>query len=341
MPKARADDVTAGGLLADRRAEILVRLEARLRDSRSLLGQDPAVLPECLARADAILTATVTDLARSAPPVQQQPQQPEPPAGGTGVLMDVVLAELLRVAAEQPQLVPDLAAVLTVLHRNLASQVHAIGDSYDTSILRTADEARRRERRQLAREVHDELGHELSIAMHQLELGELYEAADDRAAAAKRISGAREHLASALSIVRQLITEFSDGPAALDLEQEIVAFADTAGAWRTVVHVKVTGNQRLVPDRHRKELFLILREALLNVFAHAAAEKAVVLVDITSETITASVEDNGIGFDPARAAARQGFGLVSMRERAGSLSGSCVVTATATGSRVDVELPLP
>ncbi|PSL57242.1 histidine kinase-like protein [Saccharothrix carnea] len=341
MPKARADDVTAGGLLADRRAEILVRLEARLRDSGSLLGKDPAVLPECLARADAILTATVTDLARSAPPVQQQPQQPVTPPGGTGVLMDVVLAELLRVAAEQPQLVPDLAAVLTVLHRNLASQVHAIGDSYDTSILRTADEARRRERRQLAREVHDQLGHELSIAMHQLELVELYEAADDRAAAAKRISGAREHLSAALSIVRQLITEFSDGPAALDLEQEIVAFADTAGAWRTVVHVKVTGNQRLVPDRHRKELFLILREALLNVFAHAAAEKAVVLVDITSETITASVEDDGIGFDPARAAARQGFGLVSMRERAGSLGGSCVVTATATGSRVDVELPLP
>jgi signal transduction histidine kinase len=189
--------------------------------------------------------------------------------------------------------------------------------------------------------VHDQLGHELSIALHQLELGELYGAADDRAAAAKRISGAREHLSAALTIVRQLITEFSDGPAALDLEQEIVAFADTAGAWRTVVHVKVTGNQRLVPDRHRKELFLILREALLNVFAHAAAEKAVVLVDITSERITASVEDDGIGFDPARAAARQGFGLVSMRERAGSLGGGCVVTATATGSRVDVELPLP
>jgi hypothetical protein len=108
MPEARADDLTAGGLLADRRAEILTRLEARLRESGSLLGKDPAVLPECLARADAILTATVTDLARPAPPVQ--PQEQSTPPGGTGVLMDVVLAELLRFAAEQPRLVPDLAA---------------------------------------------------------------------------------------------------------------------------------------------------------------------------------------------------------------------------------------
>jgi len=329
--------VSVGGLLDSRRAEILRTLESRLRDTGSSLGKDPAVLPECIARADAILRATVTDLERAEEP------PPEPvgatPPGGAGVLMDVVVAELVQLAAERPETLPELSAALAALHRNLASPVRVAGDSYDIFILRTADEARKRERRQLAREVHDELGHELSIAMHQLELGELYGLADE--ASAERVSSAREHLASAISIVRRLIVEFADGPATVDLEKEIAAFADTAGSGRTVVHVKVTGNQRMVPDRHRNELFLIVREALLNVFAHAGARKAVVLVDISTQSITARVEDDGGGFDPERAAARRGFGMVSMGERAASLGGTLEFTSSPGRTLVDVELPLP
>ena len=214
--------------------------------------------------------------------------------------------------------------------------------------MRSAEDARRRERRQLAREVHDELGHELSIAMRQLELSELY-APGDPQAATERVSGAREHLASALGTVRRLIADFSERPT-MDLEKEIVSFADMAGALRTTVHVRVTGNQLLIPEGHRRELFLIVREALLNVFAHARAKVAMVIIDVTSEAITALVEDDGRGLGTAGAGdgtGRRGFGLTSMRERAGTLGGEVTVsgasksTYTSTGTRVDIRLPLP
>jgi signal transduction histidine kinase len=334
----RVDEVSAAGLLESRRAEILRHLERRLRETGNRLGKDPVVLPTCIARADAILTATVSELDGAGPEVAQV-AEPAAGIGGTGLLMDVVLDELLRVGAERPERVGELSAVLTSLHRNLASQVHASGDSFDSYILRTADEARRKERRHLAQEVHDELGHELSIAKHQLELSELYQATN-QLAAADRVTSAREHLDSAMSIVRRLIVEFAETRSGMDLEKEIVSFADAAGGRHTAVHVRV-GNQLLMPDSHRHQLFLIVREALLNVFAHAGADKAIVLVDTTTEAVTVVVEDNGDGFDPTESADRRGFGLVSMRERAQSLGGEAVVSSSSAGTRVEVWLPLP
>jgi signal transduction histidine kinase len=365
-------EVSVSELLGSRRGDILRHLEHRLRATGSSLGKDPAVLPACIERADALLTATLMELDSTRPARRPDPGAgrtdpavraegadhadpgdgdpgdagpgdagPGVPPGGAGLLMDVVLKELLHVVVEQPELMPEVSAALIVLHRNLASQGQPPGDSYDAYIVRSAEDARRRERRQLAREVHDELGHELSIAMRQLELSELYGPVDPQAAVA-RIGGAREHLASALGIVRRMIAEFSERPS-VDLEKEIVSFADMAGALRTTVHVRVTGNQLLIPGGHRHELFLIVREALLNVFAHAQARTATVMIDITSEAITATVADDGKGMTTAEAGGtrRRGFGLTSMRERAGSLGGTVTVAGSSAGTRVDIWLPLP
>ncbi|MFC4032358.1 sensor histidine kinase [Streptomyces polygonati] len=357
--------LSVGELLGSRRGAILEHLEHRLRDTGSSLGKDPAVLPACIARADALLTATMLELDQLQRPVAPSDQAPaadgtsqgDTPPGGSGLLMDVVLKELLYLAVEQPELLPEVSVALTVLHANLTSSRQSPGDSYDAYILRSAEEARRRERRHMAQEVHDELGHELSIALHQLELSELYrEQAPETAVA--RVGTAREHLSSALAIVRRLIVEFAERPS-VDLTKEIVSFADAAGALRTAVHVRVTGNQLLIPGGHRHELFLIIREALLNVFAHAAAERAIVFVDVTSEGITAVVEDDGVGFSPARGDAsgsgatgasadaggardgrRRGFGLTSMRERAMSLGGTVTIEGSDEGTRVEIRLPL-
>lgn len=338
-----------GGLLESRRLEILRHLEDRLRVDGSLISKDAAVLPECLARADAIITASVDELNRSTDSgADSQPPAPDggDPPGGSDVLMGVVVRELLRVAVDRPELVPDVLLAFTTVHRNLTSQVFASGDSYDTYILRTADEARRTERRELAREVHDELGHELSIAMYQLELGELY-LNQDQAASAERFSRVRGHLGSAMLIVRRLISEFSETPVPEDLQREILSFVDKAGAGRSQVQVTVTGNQLLVPGGHRRQLFLIVREALLNVFTHANAERAVVRIGITSAEITASVQDNGHGFavvagaDVTPGRGRRGFGLISMQERADSLGGSATISQSPAGTQVEVRIPLP
>ncbi|MBM9506345.1 sensor histidine kinase [Actinacidiphila acididurans] len=386
-------EISVSAVLDARRPDILRALERRLRETGSALGSDPSVLPACMERADELLAATVRELdegydrggeaglgrvpSSSYGPVgaggaadpadlvdradavatPEERDEPDGTPGRGGLLMDIVLKELLPLAVRRPELVPEIGRALTVLHRNLAADGRPPGDSYDAYIVRSAQDARQRERRRLAREVHDELGHELSIALRQLELSELYRDGDPQAAA-ERVGGAREHLASALLIARRLIAEFSEPPS-VDLEKEIVSFADSAGAGRTAVHVRVAGSQLLIPDGHRRELFLIVREALRNVFAHAAAEAATVRVDITSEAITAVVADDGRGIAPggpgqgagsgsepgSGSGGRRGFGLTSMRERAAALGGTVTVSGpvppAGAGTRVEIRLPLP
>ena len=79
MRELTSEEVSAGGLLAARRRDILRHLESRLRDTGNSLGQDPAVLPECLARADAVLARTESDLIDPAPP-----ERAGLPPGGAG-----------------------------------------------------------------------------------------------------------------------------------------------------------------------------------------------------------------------------------------------------------------
>jgi signal transduction histidine kinase len=330
-------------LLESRRPEILRDLERRLHGSGSRLARDPAVLPECIARADAILASAVDELHGQGPAaaVEVAPAGEQAP-GGTGLLMDVVTRELLRAAAGRPEALPDVSVALNTVHRSLLAEATAEGDSYDLFILRTADEARRRERRQLAREIHDELGHQLSIVLHQLELSALHrESAPEKAA--DRVDRAREHVAEAIGVARRLITDFAEPRLPVDLHEEIVTFAGAASAGRVDLDVRVSGPQQDVPDRHRHELLLIIREALVNVFTHAGASTVSVFVDIMPGCVLAAVKDDGVGFLPGAppGPGRRGFGTVSMRERAAGLGGTLAITSRpGGGTLVEARLPL-
>jgi signal transduction histidine kinase len=89
------------------------------------------------------------------------------------------------------------------------------------------------------------------------------------------------------------------------------------------------------------ELYRIVQEALNNAVRHARAESVAVDVDATDGTVTITVRDDGVGFDPAARAIRERrLGLTSMRERAESLGGTLTIeTAPRSGTTVRVEVP--
>lgn len=339
--------LSPAALLESRRGEILEHLRRRLQDTGNLLAKDPAVLPECIARADAILTAAIAEMdgeyERSQAAGQDLASGQQAVLGGTGLLLDSVQHELLNAAADDPgTLAGVVSAALSFLHRSLASATFTAADSYDLFILRAAEEARRRERRQLAREIHDQLGHQLSVALHHLELGALYRE-DDPAKSADRVDRAREHVTEAIRIARRLITDFGDAKPPIDLRAEIAAFADSASTGGVAVDVRVNGNGFELPDRHRHELLLMVREALVNVFTHAEASTVSVVLDIGSSVMQAVITDDGVGFQPDASprSGRRGFGMVSMRERAAALGGSVRITSQPNrGTTVAVWLPL-
>jgi signal transduction histidine kinase len=88
----------------------------------------------------------------------------------------------------------------------------------------------------------------------------------------------------------------------------------------------------------RDELFLVLREAVLNAVRHSGAHRIAVLVSVSGGRVQAEVADDGRGLarNPS-----PGTGLSSMRERVATLGGTLTLGGgPQRGTRVKVQVPL-
>jgi signal transduction histidine kinase len=96
------------------------------------------------------------------------------------------------------------------------------------------------------------------------------------------------------------------------------------------------------PPSTEDALFRIAQEALTNVARHAQATQTVVSVETTGDRLHLVIADDGIGFDPAQVnvvAAGQGWGLISMTERAEAIGGLCrIESSPQRGTQVIVEV---
>jgi signal transduction histidine kinase len=88
----------------------------------------------------------------------------------------------------------------------------------------------------------------------------------------------------------------------------------------------------------RRQVFLIFKECLHNVIRHAHCTHVEIGLNVDSDRLVVQVRDNGGGFESA--AASNGHGLVSMRDRAQRLGGTIVIAADGRGTAVTLEIPL-
>ncbi|HET7567779.1 MAG TPA: GAF domain-containing protein [Gaiellaceae bacterium] len=195
------------------------------------------------------------------------------------------------------------------------------------------------ERRRLARELHDETGQALTSIL--LGLGMIEEAAiSDRTKQA--VDDVRDLVRATLQDVRQLAVELR--PKALDdfglvaaLERLTESFREQTGIG--VEFVPALPGGRLPPEIETA-LYRIVQESLTNVVKHARASKVSVVLTRKDDSVSVIVEDDGIGFEPARTR-DGGLGLVGMRERVGLLGGRLTVESRpGAGTTFVAEVPL-
>ncbi|MBM4423722.1 MAG: GAF domain-containing protein [Chloroflexi bacterium] len=113
----------------------------------------------------------------------------------------------------------------------------------------------------------------------------------------------------------------------------------------TELTIDIRGDFAIVPPRARRSLYRIAQEALSNVARHAAAPHCAVCVDVADGEAMLAVRDDGRGFDPATAMAREfnreRFGLRGIHERVASLGGSAeVMSRPGLGTTLLVRLPV-
>ena len=251
-------------------------------------------------------------------------------ADGTPMILEMDLDITERRRAEQ---------ALQDAHKDLAeraAQLRALAGELTLS--------EQRERRRLARVLHDHLQQLLVAAKYRT--AALGQAGDEpsRAVAAE----VERLLDTSISAARTLTAELS--PPVLQ-ESGLPAALAWLARWMTERHglrVTMTIEEGLPPlaEDVRVLLFESVRELLFNAAKHAGAGLADVTVRrTTDENLRITVSDEGPGFDPATLGrggdAARGFGLFSIRERLGLLGGSMEIDSAPGGSsRFTLTAPL-
>ncbi|MFT4257683.1 MAG: sensor histidine kinase [Pseudoxanthomonas sp.] len=220
----------------------------------------------------------------------------------------------------------------TTLVIGLLVYVDRSNERRDTALRLSHDEVRRlaatAERERIGRDLHDLLGHTLSLITLKLELARKLSERDP-AASRREMAEAERVAREALAEVRSAVT----GIRAADLAAELASAKLLLES--SQVQLEYTAPPSLPPDTERA-LALVLREAVTNIARHARATQARVAFSRRGDAVELRIEDNGRG-----GIAGDGNGLSGMRERIAALGGTLSIESPkGQGTRLLARAPL-
>ena len=183
------------------------------------------------------------------------------------------------------------------------------------------------ERERIARDLHDVLGHTLSVIILKSELaGKLMDRDPQRAG--NEIREVEQISRQALSEVRDAIRGYRTQGLVAELAQA-KSTLETAG-----VAVKCDAVKVALPALQESVLSMAVREAVTNVVRHAQARNCSLRLEQQNGSCRLEIEDDGRG-----GSLDEGDGLRGMRERAEMLGGTLTCDSQA-GTRLTITLPL-
>ena len=194
-------------------------------------------------------------------------------------------------------------------------------------------------RARIARDLHDEIGSNLSSIALLSQLG--IEAGPDAAAAQAELEEIRRVAAQTADSMHDIVWLISPGTkTAGDLASRLRATAGLllAGLEWSVEVEGLTAGSRL-PIATQRDLFLIYKEALHNILRHSGARRVVVVLSQSGRVLTLRISDDGHGFDPATVG--RGHGLENMQRRATACRGRFQLdSARPCGTVLTLTIPL-
>jgi signal transduction histidine kinase len=212
-------------------------------------------------------------------------------------------------------------------------------------------DAYEKERRRLAQDLHDEIGHDLIVLKLYTEVIALDLRKGDIGQLRRKLKESVTLIKHALKSVRHLT--FDLGPAIWNQQGFVPAvklyvrqFAKRTGINARLDAVRLRAK---LPMGYETALYKVLQGALSNVVAHADAQRVRITLTSGQDSVTMKIEDDGRGFNVGRTlrAAPNSFGLRAMRERVELLGGSIHFAsrparrrADCHGSTIELHLPL-
>jgi len=204
-----------------------------------------------------------------------------------------------------------------------------------------------RERKSIARDLHDDLGQVLTSLKIDISIIERQvrgsENANNSESISEDLSAMSETLGQASERLHRFVSKLR--PEILDNLGLI-----TALEWQTEEFFKLHQieceficelDRLTVHDDIAIAIYRIVQECLTNISRHSKARNAKVKVEIVDNTLIVEVSDNGIGISNKVLASTNRFGLLGVRERASALNGSIQVESTlGDGTTVRATIPI-
>ena len=227
------------------------------------------------------------------------------------------------------------------MNRELRNRVSQLDESRRVIELRTLElqklyarllQIQDEERRRLARELHDDLGQQLTAIKMML----------GKASGTEEV---REMTDAAISTVRNL--SYLLHPPLLDetgLRAALHWYIDGL-AKRSRIEISMTITPQIFPRLSadiETTIFRVVQESLTNVYRHANSESARVEIEKQPEWVLVRVRDYGKGVSPETRShsSNLGMGITGMRERVRQFGGELTVTRAEPGTLVEAKIPL-
>jgi signal transduction histidine kinase len=245
----------------------------------------------------------------------------------------------LRLEGRPLQQVDELDQVVGALNDMCASLQTAFGDVHDLSA--QLINAQENERARLAGALHDDVSQRLALLAIEAALKERGLA--DAAAGREALRAMRDNLTRISEDVHSL--SYALHPAVLQdlgLAEALKAECDRFSRLEAIpVRLKADGVPDHLPPEVALGLFRVAQEALRNIARHARAKSAIVSVQYEDDALRLSVQDDGVGFDPARPVKAPSLGHASMRQRMRLLHGELEIdSALGHGTMILAWAPL-
>jgi two-component system, NarL family, sensor histidine kinase UhpB len=245
---------------------------------------------------------------------------------------------------------PELAAICSKLNHLAATLGEAVEEK--RQLAERAVSLQDAERKEIARELHDEFGPYLfALRAHGSALMRIADARElSREALRKHGSVLLEQINALQQFNRRVLERLRPvGLAELGLCEAIGALLRLWSTSHPEVVIETAISEALGETGETAELtiYRIIQEALTNVFRHAGATRVEIVVEpapsgrpgtaaAESRASIVSVRDNGAGLPADH---KQGFGLIGMRERVLALGGAMTVVSTNQGVTVQALVP--
>lgn len=220
-----------------------------------------------------------------------------------------------------------LLADLNESHKRLAEYADQVAE------LATVEE-----RNRLARDIHDSLGHYLTVIGIQLEKARaIYD--DDAVETLASIQNAKRMTDQALNDVRESVGTLREKKPTFVLYPALLRLVDNLKDSTFTVDLTIRGEEAYFTQHQLMSLYRAVQEGLTNIQKHAKAKQVSIEVNLSQDEAVLTLTDDGVGMTNL-SPENEGLGLRGLRERLELISGRLTIDSTiGLGTTLYIRIP--